>query len=258
MAAGMPAVDGRLSPVPQRPVARAMWDTAERSCPALVGVRVAGHDARKQMLAYSRNEGAGSLYSVRLTIEAAERLEMIETQAANGPTDAELITAWRDGDEAAAAALVRRYTRSLARFLAAAGARQDLEDLMQETFFRAFRRIDSFRGEAGFRTWLFAIGSNALKDLGRRRQRSPFVPMAPDEEFADEQFAPHGQVEEGEAVAKLERAVAGLPRMQREVFLMRAQQGITYEEIAEALDTTVGAARVHYHHAVKRLKAVLD
>ena len=45
-----------------------------------------------------------------------------------------------------------------------------------------------------------------------------------------------------------------LPRMQREVFLLRAQQGFEYEEIAAALGTTPGAARVHYHHAVRRLK----
>ena len=48
--------------------------------------------------------------------------------------------------------------------------------------------------------------------------------------------------------------ITALPRMQREVFLLRAQQGLEYEEIAAALDTSPGAARVHYHHAVRRLK----
>jgi len=49
-----------------------------------------------------------------------------------------------------------------------------------------------------------------------------------------------------------------LPPMQRDVFLLRAQQGIEYEDIARALGTSVGAARVHYHHAIKRLKRVLE
>ena len=49
-----------------------------------------------------------------------------------------------------------------------------------------------------------------------------------------------------------------LPEMQRDVFLMRAQQGMDYDEIAEALETSVGAARVHYHHAMKRLKKALE
>jgi RNA polymerase sigma-70 factor (ECF subfamily) len=56
---------------------------------------------------------------------------------------------------------------------------------------------------------------------------------------------------------RLGAGVQGLPRMQRDVFLLRAQQGLEYEEIARALGTSVGAARVHYHHAVKRLKALL-
>jgi RNA polymerase sigma-70 factor (ECF subfamily) len=49
-----------------------------------------------------------------------------------------------------------------------------------------------------------------------------------------------------------------LPRLQREVFLLRAQQGMEYDDIAAALDTTPGAARVHYHHAVKRLKELVQ
>src|SRR5947199_130234 len=62
----------------------------------------------------------------------------------------------------------------------------------------------------------------------------------------------------GEAEARLLQHLPELPRMQREVFLLRAQQGLDYEEIAAALGTTPGAARVHYHHAVKRLKEHLQ
>jgi RNA polymerase sigma-70 factor (ECF subfamily) len=57
---------------------------------------------------------------------------------------------------------------------------------------------------------------------------------------------------------RLQNEVAELPRMQRDVFLLRAQQGLEYEEIATTLGTTVGAARVHYHHAVRRLKKVAE
>src|SRR5439155_1718706 len=60
-----------------------------------------------------------------------------------------------------------------------------------------------------------------------------------------------------ELVRRHARALARLSRMQREVFLLRAQQGLAYEEIAAALGTSPGAARVHYHHAVKRLKEYL-
>jgi len=62
----------------------------------------------------------------------------------------------------------------------------------------------------------------------------------------------------GEAEGRLRQGLERLSRMQREVFLLRAQQGLDYEEIAAALETSPGAARVHYHHAVKRLKEYLS
>jgi RNA polymerase sigma-70 factor (ECF subfamily) len=176
---------------------------------------------------------------------------------AEGPLDAQLIAEWRSGDEGAAAELVRRHTPALARFLAAAGAREDLDDLVQETFFRAFRRIETFRGTAKFATWLMAIASNALKDL-RRRAKGRTVLTLEERDLPDETADPHGEVVGRDLMDRLERAVQGLPPMQRDVFLMRAQQGAEYKEIAEALETSVGAARVHYHQAVKRLKATLE
>lgn len=182
-----------------------------------------------------------------------------QDQPLSEPSDEELIRAWQGGDEGAAAALVRRHTQPLARFLAATGARQDLEDLVQETFLRAFRRIDGFRGEAGFATWLMAIGANALKDQMRRRGRSPFVVLDEDEEpeVPDVDQAPHERAQADDALTRLQAAVDQLPRLQREVFLMRCQTDQSFEAVAEALGTTAGSARVHYHQAVKRLKAEL-
>lgn len=178
-------------------------------------------------------------------------------ETGEAPSDAQLIEAWRGGDEEAAAELVRRHTRALARFLAAAGAREELDDLLQETFFRAFRKIDSFRGSASFRTWLMAIGSNALKDLRRREGRRTVLSLE-ERDAPDERTGPHGKVIERDLLRHLGQAVKQLPPMQRDVFLLRAQQGLDYQAIAEALQTSVGAARVHYHQAVKRLKGVLE
>jgi len=176
---------------------------------------------------------------------------------AEGPPDADLIARWRSGDEGAAAELVQRHTPALARFLAAAGARDDLDDLVQEAFFRAFRRIETFRGTAKFGTWLMAIASNALKDL-RRRSRGRTVLTLEERDLPDQTADPHGEAVGRDMLERLEQAVQELPLMQRDVFLMRAQQGAEYKEIAAALETSVGAARVHYHQAVKRLKAKLE
>ncbi|MCH8145081.1 MAG: RNA polymerase sigma factor [Gemmatimonadetes bacterium] len=174
-------------------------------------------------------------------------------------SDSSLIEAWGDGDERAATELVRRHAAPLARFLSAAGAGagEDVEDLVQETFLRAFRRIETFRGVSTFRTWLMTIGSNLLKDSWRRRSRRPEVSLE-ERDIVDEAGDPQDKVVAGDIAARIGAFVQTLPRMQRDVFLLRAQQGVEYEEIASALGTTAGAARVHYHHAIKRLKALLD
>ena len=194
-----------------------------------------------------------------LTSPPVERPKIVTApeQAPVDPTDAELIAEWRGGDEGAAAALVRRHTAAVARFLAASGAREDLDDLVQETFFRAFRHLGSFRGTARFRTWLLAIGGNALKDTHRRRVRRKVVPLE-DREFEDPSANPHDIILERDLIGRLGDAVERLTAMQKQVFLLRAQQGAEYEDIAEVLGTTAGAARVHYHHAVKRLKTDLN
>src|SRR5256886_14313257 len=97
------------------------------------------------------------------------------------PTDAVLIAAWQGGDEPAAAELVRRHARALARFLAGAGAlAADVDDLVQETFIRAFRGLGRFRGQCQFRTWLLTIGGNVLKDAHRRSRRARVVPLGED------------------------------------------------------------------------------
>ena len=176
---------------------------------------------------------------------------------AEPPRDAALIAAWRDGDEQAAAELVARHAKALARFLAGAGAPEsELDDLVQETFIRAFRAVDRFRGQCQFRTWLLAIGGNVLKDFGRKSARRQIMPL--DERVRDARGDPHEHAEATEAEALLAAELQQLPRLQREVFLLRAQQGLEYEEIAAALATTPGAARVHYHHAVRRLKGIVQ
>jgi RNA polymerase sigma-70 factor (ECF subfamily) len=171
-------------------------------------------------------------------------------------SDAALVTAYRSGDESAAAELVHRHGRALGRYLYALGApSSDVEDLVQEAFFRAFRALDGWRGEASFRSWLLRIGANLRKDQYRRDKRWVVVSIE-DHDLADK-ADPEGEARANEMEQRLRSGLGRLPRMQREVFLMRAQQGMEYEDISAALGTTVGAARVHYHHAVKRLKDMM-
>src|SRR5438309_3206782 len=196
----------------------------------------------------------------RLNIDAAQtstvptRMPQAQSRAA---ADAVLIAAWQGGDEQAAAVLVRGHARALARFLAAAGAPEaDLDDLVQETFVRAFRAVARFRGQCQFRTWLLTIGGNVLKDSARRFQQVRVVPL--DDDLRSRDGDPHETAVAGEMEGRLRETLERLPHMQREVFLLRAQQGLEYGEIAAALGTSPGAARVHYHHAVRQIKESLQ
>jgi len=171
-------------------------------------------------------------------------------------TDASLAAAWRAGDEGAAAEIVRRHAAAVARFLYSSGAgRSDVDDLVQETLFRGFRRLESWRGEASLRSWLCCIAGNLLKDQYRRSKGRQVVSIE-DDQVVDP-ANPHEEAAANESEERLRAGLQTLPRLQREVFLMRAQQGCEYDDIATALGTTPGAARVHYHHAVRRLKEMM-
>jgi len=170
-------------------------------------------------------------------------------------TDPALVAAYRSGDERAAAELIRRHAGALGRFLYSLGAdRDDVEDLVQETLFRAFRRVESWRGGASFRSWLLTIGSNILRDQVRKRKGQ--IVSIEGRDIPD-RADPAADFAAGEAEDRVRQGLASLPRLQREVFLLRAQEGSDYNEIARVLGTTPGAARVHYHHAVRRLKELI-
>jgi len=129
-----------------------------------------------------------------------------------------------------------------------------VDDFVQEALFRAFRRLDGWRGDASFRSWLFAIAGNLLKDDFRRRKGRTLLSI--EDAHAAAPSDPEAELVAADAGRRLREALGGLPRLQREVFLLRAQQGIDYAEIAATLGTTPGAARVHYHHAVRKLKEI--
>jgi RNA polymerase sigma-70 factor (ECF subfamily) len=176
--------------------------------------------------------------------------------ASDSVTDQSLVAAYRGGEERAAAELVSRHGAAVGRFLFGSGANSaDVDDLVQETLFRAFRRLDTWRAEASFRSWLLTIASNLLKDQFRGRKARVVVSL--DDHDIASGADPHADLAAGEIEERVRHELARLPRLQREVFLLRAQQGSDYGEIAIALGTTAGAARVHYHHAVKRLKEVI-
>ena len=173
------------------------------------------------------------------------------------PRDAELIAQWKAGDQRAAAALVERHASALARFAASCGARDEIDELVQDTFVRAFGSLDGFRGESSFRTWLFTIERRLLMDRRRAEKRRPLGMEIAEEDAATEYDALDDLVAD-ETHTRVHDAIDRLTPTQREVFVLRVSEGLSYKEIAETVSTTEGAARVHYHNAMRAVKEFLD
>src|ERR1041384_1858412 len=172
-------------------------------------------------------------------------------------TDAELIQRWKNGDQRAATTLVERHSPALARFAVSCGARHDIDELVQDTFVRAFNSIDGFRGDSSFRTWLLTIERRLLLDRRRSEKRRPDKVEIQEGDASTQFDALDGMVAD-EARKRVTEAVTKLSPTQREVFTLRVAEGLSYKEIADAVGTTEGAARVHYHNAMRAVKEFLD
>jgi RNA polymerase sigma-70 factor (ECF subfamily) len=172
-------------------------------------------------------------------------------------TDLELIARWKGGDERAATELVERHASALARFAVSSGERNDVDELVQDTFVRAFNSLDGFRGESSFRTWLFTIERRLLLDRRRSEKRRRDRTEIQEDDAATEYDALDSLMAD-ETQKRLQVAVGRLSPTQREVFALRVGEGLSYKEIAEAVGTTEGAARVHYHNAMRAVKEFLD
>jgi RNA polymerase sigma-70 factor, ECF subfamily len=172
-------------------------------------------------------------------------------------TDLDLIARWKAGDQRAATLLVERHAGSLARFASSMGARGDVEEVVQDTFVRAFASIDGFRGESSLRTWLFTIARRLLLDRRRADRRRGEQVEVQENDVATEYDSLDAVVAD-ETQQRLKTAMGRLSPTQREVFTLRVSEGMSYKEIADAVGTTEGAARVHYHNAMRTIKEFLD
>jgi RNA polymerase sigma-70 factor (ECF subfamily) len=168
-------------------------------------------------------------------------------------SDAELIQRWKSGDERAATQLVGRYAASIGRYAASLGVRADLQEIVQDTFVRAFGSLDDFRGESTLRTWLFTIARRLVLDARRAHSRRREVDEIREDHTATGYDALDNLVAE-EAHMKMREALTTLSPTQREVFTLRVNDGLSYRDIAAVVGTTEGAARVHFHNALRQVK----
>ena len=179
------------------------------------------------------------------------------TLTENYPADIALIARWRRGDERAATLLVERHALSLSRFIASLGVRGEVEEVVQDTFVRAFGSLDRFRSESSLRTWLFTIARNLVRDRIRADRARRDTVQIEDSDSVTEGDALDETVAD-ETAERVRLAVERLTPMQREVFTLRVSEGMSYREIAKVLGSTEGAARVHYFNGMRSVKEFID
>jgi len=174
------------------------------------------------------------------------------------PSDADLVERARAGSRPSFEALVRRYQKPL-YFLCLRYVRDHdaASDLAQRTLIKALEKMDELRDPGIFKSWLYRIGANLA--LNHLRDNARFVEEQAGTPDHAEPPAPEAdaRLEAAEDAAALRRAVAELPTKQRMTLELRVFEEMSFRDIAEALETTEGAAKVNFHYAVRRLRAIL-
>lgn len=133
----------------------------------------------------------------------------------------------------------------------------DANDLLQNTFLKAWVNLDSFRGEAKLSTWLYKIAVNENITFLNRQRAINNVSIDDTDAFLLEKLK-SDEYFDGEAIQfKLQEAILRLPEKQRVVFNMKYYDEMKYEEMSDILGTSVGALKASYHHAVKKIEAFL-
>jgi RNA polymerase sigma-70 factor (ECF subfamily) len=154
--------------------------------------------------------------------------------------------------------LVDRHHGVVFRTCAAILSDEDLAaDASQNSFLKAFRAIERFRGEAAFRTWLLAIAGNEaqgfLRKVKRRREDRledlDILPAVGND--------PSVEVTLRSEVQRVREVLADLPEKQRLSVTLRIFDGLSFREIGDSIDSTEGSARVNYHHGIQRLRELL-
>ena len=177
------------------------------------------------------------------------------------PDDAEAVAQARDGDQAAFRALVERHGRSIYRMaFRIAGKHEDAEDVVQETFVRAYRQLDRFESRANFSTWLYRIGFNCAIDYVRARRHRE-VASAPEVLSEMAPASPEPSTEDivygGQISARVQEVLSELTDQERAAFVMRHFHGCSVHEICASLEIGPNAAKHAVFRAVKKMRAAL-
>ena len=134
----------------------------------------------------------------------------------------------------------------------------DADDLTQEVFIKIHRHIDNFREDSSLFTWIYRIATNECLSFLQRKKRRFFLPIGDVEGELSAKLETNAGLSGDEIQLRLQKALLKLPDKQRLVFNMKYFEDLPYERISEITDTSVGALKASYHHAVKKIEDFLS
>lgn len=199
--------------------------------------------------------------------DSAQPAERVVSGAV-GNSDAMLVERAVAGDQSAFELLVIKYQRRIQRLIGRMVRDVDLvEDIAQETFIRAYRALHQFRGDAQFYTWLYRIAANTAKKFLLELKRDPTVSentflsendgdetfLTKNEPIADE--TPESLLAAKEIAAAVNAALEALPEDLRQALTLREIEGLSYEDISEAMDCPIGTVRSRIFRARDAISA---
>lgn len=176
--------------------------------------------------------------------------------------DAQLVAETLAGEAMSFQVLVQRYeTRLFGLARHYAKSRAEVEDLVQETFLKAFRKLDTFQQQSSFYTWLYRIATNTILDTLKRRSRNPVQAVADPElligageGLESKTVRPDARLERDEIIEITREVLSELPEIFRTTLVLRELEGHSYQEIAEELGISIGTVESRLFRARARFK----
>jgi RNA polymerase sigma-70 factor (ECF subfamily) len=212
------------------------------------------------------------VYNVKKNINVKEKLMESRPVNPERAIDQKLVEKAQKGDKKAFGMLVEKYQRRLNRLLSRMVRDQsEIEDIVQDSFIKAYRAINNFRGDSAFYTWLYRIGINTAKNhlvkLGKRPKAMNEVEIEEIENFEDapdlrSHETPESTMMSSEIVASVNQTIEALPDELKEAISLREMDGLSYEEISDLMNCPIGTVRSRIFRAreaiAEKLKPLIE
>ncbi len=172
-------------------------------------------------------------------------------------SDSELLEQFRNGDNPNFAfnLLVHKYQKKVYYHIRRIVIdHDDANDVVQNTFIKAWKGLANFREDAQLFTWLYRIATNEALTFLKKKRTAFFIPFVNVERQLSDKLEHDPLIKADELLLKLQKAILSLPEKQRIVFNMKYYDELKYEEMSAILGTSVGALKASYHHAVKKVE----